>query len=149
MTFRLTALVSLMAVTAACSGSDTPAVAVRPLDAHGAWARPADSGLVSAAYLVIVNRDTAPVTFIGATSPVAESVSLHETMEMAGMVHMMPLDSAQVIAANDSLVLAEGAKHLMVTGLRRKLAPGDSLPLTLSFAGNKTIVLMAAVVRTP
>jgi len=146
-TLRPLVLASLL-TAAACGGSDTAAVAVRPLDVHGAWARPADSGLVSAAYLVIVNRDTAPVTFLGASSPMAESVSLHETMEMAGMVHMMPLDSAQVIAANDSLVLAEGGKHLMVTGLRRKVAPGDSLPLTLSFADNKTIVL-TAVVRAP
>lgn len=148
MTLRPIVLASLLSCAAACGGSDTAAVAVRPLDVQGAWARPADSGLVSAAYLVIVNRDTAPVTFIGAASALAESVSLHETMEMGGMVHMMPLDSAQVIAANDSLVLTEGAKHLMVTGLRRKLAAGDSLPLTLSFAGNKTVVV-SAVVRTP
>ncbi|MFA6168733.1 MAG: copper chaperone PCu(A)C [Gemmatimonadaceae bacterium] len=148
MTLRLSVLASIIAVAAACGKSDTAVVAVRPLDVHGAWARPADSGLVSAVYLVIVNRDTAPVTFIGATSALAESVSLHETMEMGGMVHMMPLDSAQVIAANDSLVLAEGAKHLMVTALRRKLAAGDSLPLMLSFAGNKTIVVTAAV-RAP
>lgn len=148
MTFRPIVLTALMALAAGCGRSDTAAVAVRPLDVQGAWARPADSGLVSAAYLVIVNRDTVPVTFLGAASPLAESVSLHETMEMGGMVHMMPLDSAQVIAPNDSLVLAEGAKHLMVTGLRRRLAAGDSLPLTLSFAGNKTIVLTAAV-RAP
>jgi hypothetical protein len=148
MTLRPIVLTTLLACAAACGGSDTATVSVRPLDVQGAWARPADSGLVSAAYLVIINRDTAPVTFIGAASALAESVSLHETMEMAGMVHMMPLDSAQVIAANDSLVLAEGAKHLMVTGLRRRLAPGDSLPLTLSFAGNKTVVVMAAV-RAP
>lgn len=148
MRVRPIVLASLLLLVAGCGGSDTAAVAARPLDVHGAWARPADSGLVSAAYLVITNRDTAPVTFIGAASTLAESVSLHETMEMAGMVHMMPLDSAQAIAANDSLVLAEGAKHLMVTGLRRRLAAGDSLPLTLSFAGNKTIVVNA-IVRAP
>jgi copper(I)-binding protein len=141
-------LVSFMALAAGCGAPDSPAVGVRPLDVQGAWARPADSGLVSAVYLVIYNRDTAPVTFIGAASPLAESVALHETMQMGNMVHMMPLDSAHFIAANDSLVLAEGAKHLMVTGLRRRLAAGDSLPLTLSFAGNKTIVV-SAVVRTP
>jgi hypothetical protein len=148
MTRRPIVLASLLALAAACGRSDTAAVAARPLDVHGAWARPADSGLVSAVYLVIVNRDTAPVTFIGAASALAESVSLHETMEMAGMVHMMPLDSAQAIAANDSLVLTEGAKHLMVSGLRRRLAAGDSLPLTLSFAGNK-VLLVSAVVRAP
>jgi len=148
MTRRLIVLTSCLALAAACGGSDTAAVAVRPLEVQRAWARPADSGLVSAAYLVIVNGDTAPATFTGAASVLAESVSLHETMDMGGMVHMMPLNVDQVIAANDSLVLTEGAKHLMVTGLRRRLAAGDSLPLTLSFAGNKTIVVNA-VVRAP
>ncbi|MDP1891974.1 MAG: copper chaperone PCu(A)C [Gemmatimonadaceae bacterium] len=148
MTFRLFVPASLLALAAACGGTDTSAVAVRPLEVQRAWARPADSGVVSAVYLVIVNGDTSPATFIGAASALAESVSLHETMQMGDMVHMMPLDSAQVIAANDSLVLTEGAKHLMVTGLRRKLAAGDSLPLTLSFAGNKTIAVNAAV-RAP
>lgn len=145
---RSLVLASCLALAAACGGSDRAAVAARPLYVQGAWARPADSGLVSAAYLVIVNRDTAPVTFAGATSALAESVSLHETMQMGDMVHMMPLDSAQVIAANDSLVLAEGGKHLMVTGLRRRLAAGDSLPLTLTFAGNK-VLEVSAVVRAP
>jgi hypothetical protein len=148
MIVRPIVLTACLALAAACGGSDRAAVAVRPLDVHGAWVRPADSGLVSAAYLVIVNRDTAPVTFIGATSALAESVSLHETMQMGDMVHMMPLDSAQVIAANDSLVLAEGGKHLMLTGLRRRVAAGDSVPITLSFAGNKVLVLSAAV-RAP
>lgn len=148
MTRRPIVLASFLALAAACGRSDPAAVAVRPLEVQRAWARPADSGLVSAVYLVIVNGDSASATFIGAASALAESVTLHETMEMAGMVHMMPLDSAQVIAAHDSLVLTEGAKHLMVTGLRRKLSAGDSLPLTLTFAGNKTIEVNAAV-RTP
>jgi copper(I)-binding protein len=148
MTARAVFLVSVLVFAAACGGTDSPADAVRPLDVRDAWARPADSGLVSAVYLVILNRDAASVTFLGAASALAESVSLHQTMEMGGMVHMMPLDSAQVIAANDSLVLSEGAKHLMVTGLRRRLAVGDSLPLTLSFADNKRIQVTAAV-RAP
>jgi copper(I)-binding protein len=133
-------------ISGACGGSGTPA---RPTIAvHGAWARPADSATVTAVYLVVANNEAKPVTFVSALSPLAESVTLHETMAMAGMVHMMPLDSAQVIAAGDSLVLAEGAKHLMVAGLKRKLAAGDTLPLVLTFGDGRTLNA-AAIVRAP
>ncbi len=144
---RLAVFATLTVLAAACGGSHAPSV-TPSLEVRGAWARAADSGMVTAVYLAIINREAASVSFSGATSPAAESVSLHETMAMNGMVHMMPLDTAQVIAANDSLVMAEGAKHLMVSGLRRKLSAGDSLPLTLSFADGRTLDVKAAV-RSP
>jgi copper(I)-binding protein len=138
-------LAAALMLTTACGPSGA---ASATLEARAAWARAADSGMVTAVYLVLRNGEAAAVTLTGESSPVAESVSLHETMQMNGMVHMMPLDTAQVIAAGDSLVLAEGAKHLMVSGLRRTLAAGDSLPLTLRFAGGRTLQVRAAV-RAP
>ena len=137
-------LISLLVLAAAC-GREAPGPA---LQVHGAWTRPADSATVTAAYLVIVNHEPAPVTLVSAASPFAASVTLHETMQMGGMVHMMALDSAQVIAEGDSLVLAEGAKHLMITGLTRRLAAGDSLPIALTL-GDKRVLQAMAVVRAP
>lgn len=137
-------LIACSFLIAACGrGTSGPALEVR-----GAWTRPADSATVAAAYLVVLNPEKAAVTLVSASSPLAESVTLHETMQMNGMVHMMALDSAQVIAAGDSLVLAEGAKHLMVTGLKRRLAAGDSLPLVLTFGDTRVVYVMAAV-RAP
>jgi copper(I)-binding protein len=124
------------------------AASVTPIEAHGAWTRPADSATVMAAYLVVVNHEKAPVSLNSASSPLAESVTLHETMQMGGMVHMMALDSVQVIAAGDSLVLTEGGKHFMVSGLRRALAAGDSLPIALTFGDQRVVHVMAAV-RAP
>jgi copper(I)-binding protein len=103
---------------------------------------------MTAAYLVIVNHEAAPVTLSAESSPIAESVALHETMQMSGMVHMLPLEAPQSIGAGDSLVLKQGAKHLMVLGLKRRLAAGDSLPLVLTFSDGR-IVHAAAAVRAP
>ncbi len=140
-----TALALTLAGAIACGGtSATP----RTVEVHGAWARPADSGLVTAAYFSLVNHTAAPVSYQSASSPLAADVGLHETMEMSGMVHMMPLDSVPPIAPGDSLVLAEGAKHLMVSGLRRRLAAGDSLPLAIMLRDGRVLHLNAAV-RTP
>ncbi len=130
---------------AACGGRNAPSGVV---EVRNAWARPADSGLVSAVYLSIVNGTASPVSYKSASSPLAEDVSLHETMAMGNMVHMMPLDTVPPIAPGDSLVLAEGAKHLMVSGLRRRLAAGDSLPLAITLRDGRVLHVNAAV-RTP
>lgn len=119
-----------------------------PIEVRDAWARAADSATVTAVYLTLVNHEGQPVTLASFASPAAASVTLHETMQMSGMVHMMPLDSAQRIAAGDSLVLREGAKHLMVTGLTRTLVGGDSLPLTLTL-GDGRVIRASAAVRAP
>lgn len=137
---------TLLALCAAAGCS--PAAAPRALSVRHAWARPADSGTVTAAYLSLVNTETAAATLLTITSPLAASVTLHETMQMNGMVHMMSLDAPQVVAAGDSLVLREGGKHLMVSGLRRSLAAGDSLPLVLTFTEGRTLHT-AATVRAP
>lgn len=120
----------------------------RPVEVRDAWARAADSAAVTAVYFTVLNHESSPVTLVSVTSPAAESVTLHETMQMEGMVHMMPLDSAQTIAAGDSLVLAEGAKHLMLTGLRRTLVGGDTVALALTFADGRVLHASAAV-RAP
>lgn len=118
------------------------------IEVRDAWARAADSAAVTAVYLTVLNHEAQPVTLVSAASTAAESVTLHETMQMSGMVHMMPLDSAQRIAAGDSLVLREGAKHLMATGLTRTLVGGDSLPLVLTL-GDGRVIRATAVVRAP
>jgi copper(I)-binding protein len=118
------------------------------VEVRDAWARPADSASVTAVYLTIVNHEQLPVKLSTASSPFALSVTLHETMDMGGMMHMMPLDSAQTIAAGDSLVLREGAKHFMALGLRRHLAGGDSLPLELHLSDGRVLRATAAV-RAP
>ena len=121
---------------------------VPPLEVRNPWARSADSAATTAAYFILVNHEAAAITLSGAESPLAESVTLHESMEMKGMVHMVALDAPQAIAPGDSLVVKEGGKHLMVTGLKRALANGDSLPLVLHF-GDGRALRVTAIVHAP
>jgi copper(I)-binding protein len=137
-------VICLVVLAGACTGG-----APRPpIEVRDAWARPADSAATTAAYFVLVNHETAAATLASASSPFAESAGVHETMQMDGMMHMMAVEAPLVIAAGDSLVLKPGAKHLMVSGLRRRLAAGDSLPLVLTFADGRTLPAVA-VVRAP
>lgn len=137
-------VLAVAALSAACGGTSKPAV----ISAHGAWTRAADSGTVTSVYVTVVNGAAQATALTGASSPWAASVTPHETMQMSGMVHMMPLADSIPIASGDSLVFGEGAKHLMVNGLTRRLATGDSLPVTLTFNGGRTVEVRAAV-KTP
>jgi copper(I)-binding protein len=138
----------LISVSVVLASACTGRAPIPPIEVQDAWARPADSTATTAAYFVIVNHETTQVTLSAESSPIAESVALHETQQMSGMVHMTPLDAPQAIAPGDSLILKEGSKHLMVSGLKRKLVAGDSLPLLLTFSDGR-VVHAAAVVRAP
>ena len=136
------ALCSVVAV--ACSTRAAPPF----IDVRDVWARPADSAATTAVYLVIVNHDTSTIALASESSSMAESVTLHETMQMNGMVHMAALDAPHAIAPGDSLMLKPGSKHLMVSTLTRRLVAGDSLPLVLTFSDGR-VIRATAVTRAP
>ncbi|MEQ1691745.1 MAG: copper chaperone PCu(A)C [Gemmatimonas sp.] len=133
----------VFAVIACADGAPVPLIEIRE-----AWARPADSAATTAAYFVIANHDTTTISLTAQSSPWAESVALHETMLMGDMVHMTPVSAPMAIAPGDSLVLKEGAKHLMVSALARPLVAGDSLPVVLTFGDGRT-VRVSVLVRSP
>lgn len=135
----------LLAVLASACSARAPRP---PIEVRDVWARPADSAATTAAYFTVVNHEAAAATLTSESSPIAESAGMHETMEMSGMMHMTAIDAPLVIAPGDSLVLKPGAKHLMVSGLTRRLAPGDSLPLLLNFADGRALRAVA-VIRAP
>jgi copper(I)-binding protein len=128
----------------ACSAGAPPS----PIEVRLAWARPADSAATTAVYFVVVNHEPRAVTLTSESSPIAEATSLHETMEVSGMMHMTAVEGPVVIAPGDSLVLKPGARHLMASGLSRRLSAGDSLPFLLNFADGRT-ARAVAVVRAP
>lgn len=119
-----------------------------PLEVLRVWARPVDSAATTAAYFVLVNHEPGAVTLTSESSPIAEAAGLHETMDMGGTMHMSALDAPLVIAPGDSLVLKPGGRHLMVSGLSRRLVAGDSLPLLLNFSDGRALRAVA-VIRAP
>lgn len=138
--------VGLAVVLSACTAADR-AVPEAGVAADGAWARLADSGATSGAYLTVRNRDSVAATLVGASSPWARAAEVHETMEHAGMTHMQARPSI-TIAAGDSLLMRPGGLHVMLIDLARAVAAGDTVPLTLHFADGDSLVVRAAV-RTP
>ena len=134
---------SVFTVIACAERAPVPLIEIRE-----AWARPADSAATTAVYFAIANHDTPTISLPAQSSPWAETVALHETMLMGDMVHMTPVGAPMAIAPGDSLVLKEGAKHLMVSALTRPLIAGDSLPVVLTFRDGRTI-RVSVLVRAP
>ncbi len=111
-----------------------------------AWARATPPGAsVGAAYLTIENRGGAEDRLVGASSPVAQSVTPHATVEENGVATMRRWEDA-VIPAGGAVEMAPGGLHLMLMGLSAPLTEGESVPLTLTFeaAGAVTVAMPVA-----
>ncbi len=112
-----------------------------------AWARIADSGATSGAYLDVVNNDSLPLLLIGVSTDDAYAAEVHETMQHDGMAHMTP--RAEItIAPGTALAMAPGGVHIMLVGVRRALAAGDSVRVRLRF-GDSSAVTTSIPVKAP
>ena len=107
------------------------------------WSRPTAPGMpMGVAYLSITNRGQSADTLVGASSPVAEKVEMHETSIVDGMARMRPL-SAIAIPPGATVKVQPGGIHFMLVGLKTPLERGTTAPLVLEFrnAGRVTIQL--------
>ncbi len=156
--FGRVVLCGVALVCAACS--DHGASATHSLIASDAWARAADSGATGGAYVTLKNADSVSLTITGVSSDVSPSASIHETMDMEGMSHMMARPSI-TIERDSTLRMTAGGLHVMLHDLSRRLRTGDSLTLrfTVSRSGgqfdstadgaNMRVVPVVVHVRTP
>ena len=105
-----------------------------PIRLDKPWVRraPAVAESKTAGYVTILNRGAAPDALISATADVAQTVELHETRSMSGMMMMEPVAKVAV-APGARVELKPGGYHLMLIGLKQALAPGQAVTLTLVF----------------
>jgi len=94
-------------------------------------------------------RSTEATELVAVSSPAAESLHVHRTAMVDGMMAMESVD-ALAVPAHGSAVLEPGGFHVMLVGLRTPLNPGDKVPLTLTFRaadGQESQVTVQAEVR--
>lgn len=104
---------------------------------------PLDSATM-AVYATIANVGSPADTLVSVTARHARRATLHETMDHGGMQMMMPASSV-VVPANGALRLAPGRAHVMLEGLTRRFAPGDTVPLTFVFRRSGAVDVNASV----
>ena len=148
MRWRAAAVFALcIAACARDSAEESPQVIPSRVEAHRAWARAADSGGLTAAYLVISNTGERADTLKVIHSPVAAEATVHVSMGRDGMVQMVPVRSLPV-RPRDSVVFQPLGTHVMLTGLRQSYSDGDTIPITLEFSSG-TSLAVPVIVRRP
>ena len=107
-----------------------PAAAGAPGLHVSGWAR---AGVTSsAAYVTVHNGGGGADRLLGASSPAARQVSIHDSQNNGGVMRMRAA-GAVPLAPNAAIAMRPGGLHIMLMGLKAPLRPGTRLPLTLRF----------------
>ena len=131
---------ALLALLTVAVSAATPA----GLSAQDAWIRATPGVDVAAAYLTLHNAGTQAVVVSGVRSPAAAAAMIHETSLVNGVSTMRPREPLRV-AAGETVRFAPGGLHIMLHGLKRPLAVGDEVPVTLLIEGGGSVTALARV----
>lgn len=125
-------ILSSLLLAACCVAS---AQAAAPVEVQGAWARPIVKGQDSSgAYMTLTAR--APLTLVGAETPAAGIVEIHE-MKMEGDVMKMRAADTLPLGPGRPLKLAPGGFHFMLMDLKAPFNTGSHITMTLRFRDAK------------
>ena len=126
--------------------------------AHDAWARVPNQKGETAIYMVVDNHSAQARAIISVSSAEAAKVEMHEmkmtqskggTTNMPGMskqsMMVMTPVSQIAIPANGQATLEPNGYHMMVFGLKSKLAAGDKIPVTLKLDDGTTVEATATI----
>lgn len=147
MTFRFP-----LAALAACLALSAPLAAIAEehpagMHIHDVYARVNGGvGKTGAVFLMMHNNTETDDRLIEARADVAERVELHTHKESAdGVMQMIQIEGGIPMPAGEMHELARGGDHVMLLGLTRALADGDSFPLTLVFEGAGEVTVDAVI----
>ena len=135
-------------VAAALVLAVAPSVAQAQVAVTDPWVRGTVAGQrATGAFMTLTAQ--ADSTLVGASSPVAKIVEIHE-MTMDGGVMKMRAITRLELRAGQTVALKPGGYHVMLMALQRPLKDGESVPITLAFEsrdGRRQSVEVQAAVR--
>jgi len=143
--FPFNALAAVIAVGAAifAQQSQSAAQSSAEVQVTQAWARATPGkSTIGAAYATV----TAPAgdRLVGAASPVAASVEIHQHTMEGGVMKMRQIDAVP-LPAGQPVTLSPGGYHLMLIDLKAPLVAGQSFPLSLRFEKGGTVETQVTV----
>ena len=131
---RILALAAAGAMLLAGTAAAQPATKLGALTITAPWVRPTPPGAPTAAgYLTVANAGATTDRLVGATTPAAASVEVHQMSMTGGIMKMRPVRGGLVIPPGKAATLAPGGYHLMLIGPKHRLVAGQSVIITLIF----------------
>ena len=128
---------AVFAVTAVSLASHAAPAPGTPANAgvmvHEAWARASAGAATTGGAYVTLMGGSQPDQLIGASTPVATTAQVHQTIDDHGVMKMREVPSVP-IPAGGMVTFAPGGGHIMLMGLKHPLKAGETFPLTLTFA---------------
>lgn len=110
--------------------------------------QPMPGRTVTAGYLTLQNNTASEQQLIGASSASFARAELHQHSHRDGMMRMEQVDKI-TLPANGAVTLAPGGLHLMLFDPVSPLQAGESVLLTLIFAGGEQVAVDVPVVAMP
>ena len=99
------------------------------------WTRATPKGApVGGAYMTITNKGTESDRLVGVSTPVAGLAQVHQMIMDKGVMTMRPVEGGLEIKPGQTVTLAPGSFHVMMTGLKQPMAQGEHVKATLEFA---------------
>lgn len=137
-----------MMLLAACLVQVIAWAAVNPqIQVRNGYVRGLPPGTANtSAYMTLINNSDVAMVLTGASTPAANSVSIHKTVRRQGGVMAMEHVMAATLPPRGQLELKTGGMHLMLMGLKKPLRDGNSVKVTLQFEGGDTLTLNLPVV---
>jgi len=118
---------AVIGLTLLCS---LPAYA-QQVSVKDAWIRGTVQGQsATGAFMELTGQSNARL--VGAASPVAKTVEVHNMKIENGVMKMFPVEGID-LPAGKPVKLAPGGYHVMLMGLQQPLHAGDKVPLKLTF----------------
>ena len=110
----------------------------QPVDVKGAWVRTAVPGQkATGAFMTLTAKDGAKL--VGAASPVAGVVEVHEMKMDGDIMRMRALSGGLDLPAGQAVELKPGGYHVMLMDLKSALPKDGTVPLTLMFKDAKGV----------
>lgn len=117
------------------------------LEVSEAWVRATPpSHEATAAYLIIKNHSNRAWELLSVETPAAQYTELHTMRYVNNIMEMAKIGRLQ-IPPHGETVLKPGGNHLMLFGVNRALAEGDTVNLILSFSDQRDRTVKAVVFK--
>ncbi len=142
----LCSVLLFIALTFACSSeqktpeNNTVNIENVSLEITNGWARPAQAGMMTAAYFTIRNNEPFADTLLSVSYAYAEDTQIHESFEVeGGMMGMRPVGLVPV-APQSKVELKPGGIHVMIMRPEINLTEGDSIDLEVAFSSEIRLI---------